>query len=228
MSSRNCAKDYKKHLEKCFKYISNNPDINAKCYDISGHAKSIFSKLKSYKSAINWSLLIEPPWKIPIENDKNFRNHSAYLLISGIMEVRDLKFTRYSFSVCIVKGNNIIRRFHFDVGTGSTGILKPICHMQYGGKAHELNSDPNLNYHLDPSIEKPRFPFPPIDFILLLDLLLRQFNTTLGKKFIEERNWKRLVKESERYRLQNYYFQIHRYFNNINNKRHTLFEELCY
>lgn len=228
MSSRNCSSNYKGHLEKCFKYIFNNPTINAKCHSISGAAKRAYNKLKTTRSNADWALKIEPEWIIPIEKDRNFQNSSAFLLIGGIIRIRNFRFTRYTFSVSIVTKNDIVRRFHFDVDTGDFKILKPICHMQFGGKAHETNSYPNLNYPLDPLIEKPRFPFPPIDFVLLFDLLLRQFNTVIGRKFVEEHNWKKLVKESEKYRLRDYYVQIQQYFNNINKEKNTLFEKLCY
>lgn len=224
----NCDREYKNHLQVFFEYIFNNGDINVKCPQISGYAKRIFSKLKSYKDDANWSLSIDPPWIISIENDKDFRNRSAYLLISGKVEVRNAAFTFYSFSVCIVIDSKIVRRFHFDVDTGISTILKPKCHMQYGGKAFEQNFMPDLNYSVDPGIKKPRFPFPPIDIILLLDLALRQFGTSIGQKFVEEAFWKSLVKQSERIRLNDYYYQIQQYFDNLNADKRTLFEKLCY
>ena len=131
--------DYKNHLEVCFKYISDYPGINAKCHPISGYAKSVYSKLKQFRDGANWFLSIEPPWMIPIENDRNFRNRPAWLLVGGIIEVRNSAFTRYSFALCIVTEDRIARRFHFDVDTGSSDLLKPVCHMQYGGVAYELN-----------------------------------------------------------------------------------------
>jgi hypothetical protein len=100
--------------------------------------------------------------------------------------------------------------------------------MQYGGKAtHELNSNSDLNYSLDDWMEKPRFIFPPLDIVLLLDSTLAQISTTLGQKFTQEPNWKSLVKESEKLRLRTYYIRIQQYMSNINNNKHTLFEELC-
>jgi len=225
---RNSNREYKDHLEVFFEYIFNNRDINEKYYPITGYAKSIYNKLKNYRDDANWSLSIEPPWIIPIEGDENFRNRSAYLLISGKVGVKNSEFTFYSFSLCIVIDNRIARRFHFDVATGSSKIPKPKCHMQYGGKAFEVSSLPHLNYDLDPWIEKPRFPFPPLDFILLLDLIFRQFGTSIGHKFVEERFWKKLVKDSERLRLNDYYYQIHHYFNNLKAEKRTLFEKLCY
>ncbi|MFX0091846.1 MAG: hypothetical protein ACFFBD_08805 [Candidatus Hodarchaeota archaeon] len=228
MSHLNCDRDYKNHLQTFFQYLYNNGDVNAKCPQISGYAKRIFNKLKSYSDNANWALSIDPPWAISLEDDEDFLNRSAYLLISGKIIVENSMFTFYSFSVSVVMDSDIIRRFHFDVDTGIKKILKPKCHVQYGGKAHEKNSMPHLNYLINPEIKKPRFPFPPLDIILLLDLTTRQFVTSLGKKFVKESFWKNLVKKSERARLNEYYNQILQYFNNLNTDKLTLFEKMCY
>lgn len=228
MSQKNCDKEYKKHLEKWFQYVMDNPDIHEKCEPISGFAKSIYSKLKNCRDDENWSLTIDPPWPIPIEHDENFCDHSAYLLVGGKIGVRNCSFIFYSFSLCIVLDDRIARRFHFDIDTENGAAMKPECHMQYGGKAiHELNSYPSLNYSLDEWIEKPRFVFPPIDMVLLLDSILAQISTPLGQKFTQEPRWKSLVKESEKLRLRAYYSQIQQYLDNIDNNRQTLFERLC-
>jgi hypothetical protein len=199
-----------------------------KCYSISDSASSIYSRLKSTKDNANWSLNIDPPWMIPIENDDNFSKYSALLMISGKVEVRNSQFIHYIFTLSIVVENCIVRRFHIDVDTGISKILKPKCHLQYGGEAHELKNWPELKYGLEPWIEKPRFPFPPFDIILLFDLILRQFNTSISRKFVEETKWRDLLKESENFRLKDYFSLIHQYFENINDEKRTLFEKLCY
>lgn len=228
MSPRICHRDYKRHLEKCFQYISNNPDICANCFHLSGHARSVYSKLRGFAGAANWSFSIDPPWMIPLKQDADFRHHEAYLLVSGLTEVEDSNFSRYSFAVSIVTDDRIARRFHFDVATEIGRLPKPISHMQYGGDSHEARSYTYLSYPLDPSIKKPRFPFPPIDFVLLFDLLLRQYNTSIGRKYVEEPQWRKFVKNSERFRLERYYRQIHRYIVNLNREKTTLFEKLCH
>ena len=253
MSHVDCDKEYKRHLQVFFQYIFNNGDINANCPQISSSARNIFSKLKSYRDDANWSLSIEPPWIISIENDRNFHNRSALLVIGGKIRVADSRFTLYSLSTCIVIDpetrymreertrtgeiesccgivaecpplSRVARRFHFDIHTESGDGVKPICHMQYGGRAGELDLH-TFHYCLDPWLEKPRFPYPPVDIPLLFDLLLRQFGTSLSEKFVDEIYWRNLVKKSERFLLEKYYNQITQYFNRDSDV--TLYERLC-
>jgi len=221
-------KKYKRHLENFFEYMFNNPDINAKCAHISSYCASIYSKLKSMGDKANWSLSIDPPWIIPIENDDDFLDHTGYLIIGGRIIVEQFHFTFYSFSACIVVDGKIIRRFHFDMDTtakSASRAPKPRCHMQYGGDAQrELKHIAKLQHSLDTWLRKPRFPFPPIDLILLLDLWLRQIETSISRKFVEEPFWRNLVKGSERLRISDYYGQINQYF--TGEPKHTLFEML--
>ena len=108
--------------------------------------------------------------------------------------------------------------------------------MQFGGscnrdeEAVRLKEDAELHYCLDNLIEIPRFPYPPIDIILLLDILLRQFDTKVDRGFVEDPSWLRLVLRSEDFRIKAYYKKINDYFRhkgNIQPPIKTLFESLC-
>jgi hypothetical protein len=172
-------------------------------------------------------LSIAPPWRIPITDDKDFRDHPGHLLLGGKIEVRNCRFWFYSFALCIVTNNNIARRFHFDIDTGKGKAIKPKCHMQYGGEAkHELRYYPTLNYGLEEWMSTPRLPYPPLDIVILIDFLLRQINTPLSQKFAKEPNWTSLVRKSEKLRLKEYYNQIHGHLAHSNDNSRTLFEKL--
>lgn len=228
--SQRCERAYKKHLEDWFKYISYNSDIQEKCDLVAGLARNVYSKLKACADD-NWSINIEPQWQIPISNDDNFRRSACYLLVGGKIEVKDYIIKFYTFTLSVVTNRRIVRRFHFDIDTGGNAqrksVMKPKCHIQYGGEAYELRFNPTLKYTLASWIEKPRFPFPPIDIVLLLDFTLSQINTSLGHKFVDEHYWKKLVRESEKLRLKEYYDQIHQHLGNFSSEKRTLFEKLC-
>jgi|GEM_PF-5834257 hypothetical protein len=225
---------YKNHLENCFKYIADSDFINEKCSYISGNAKNIFSRLKN-SSDKKIFFKIDPAWIIPLYGDDNFKNSSTCFLLTGCMDLEE-KISKYSYSATILSSSNmtqpettintsccdlvhynedrVIRRFHLDLDVGSTSITEPKSHLHYGGRIleEELQAFPKLHYCIDSKIGTPRFPHPPLDFILLFDLLLRQFNTTIDKKFVEDRYWKKLVKNSENFRLKQYYDSILHYF----------------
>ena len=68
---------------------------------------------------------------------------------------------------------------------------KPISHFQFGGK------EPNKQYvhSLNPRIGIPRIPYPPIDFIILFNMMLRQFKTKITSRFYDNREWIYCVKK---------------------------------
>lgn len=218
--------EYKQHLENFLKFMCNNQDINANYANIPKTSSNVLSKLKAFRDETSWSMSITPAWDIGIENDLNFGRRKGQLLIGGRIEVKDSKLAFYSFSVSIVENSRIIRRFHFDVDTGAKAEEeRPKCHMQYAGDAQNEIEHAAVTYDLDHWLIKPRLPFPPIDIVLLLDLMLRQMGTAIGRKLVEEPFWKSLVRESERFTIRDYYSQIDRYFGS--SSKSTLFETLC-
>jgi hypothetical protein len=107
----------------------------------------------------------------------------------------------------------------------SSGEKRPICHIQYGGKAEELASYP-AEYHscLDPWLEKPRFPSPPVDVLLLLYLIVRQFDPQYSAQF-EDSEWVGLIRKSEKLVWRTYYDRIARHLNK--DSEALLYDELC-
>ena len=106
----------------------------------------------------------------------------------------------------------IARRFHFDIDC-ETKSDKPTFHLQYGGKPSRNLLKDDIHYCLDPFIENPRIPYSPVNIVLLLDMLLREFDTPMGSKLIKEKDWKGLVRMSEKLLLKDYYVRMNSYFN---------------
>ncbi|XES76121.1 MAG: hypothetical protein ACBZ72_08000 [Candidatus Bathyarchaeia archaeon] len=225
---------YRKHLIKSFSCIKGNPTIQRNCSEISILSGTIIDTLKELRDPKNWSLKIDPPWKIPIENDdRYFSQNEAILMLSGILSVENLNFQMYSFVSSIVlksqKNNDaqitqipledycehkhihkdrLVRRFHFDLAIGENQDNKPVSHFQFGGKEY-TNQYP---YSLNPKIGIPRIPYPPIDFIILFDMMLRQFKTKIPNSFYDSKDWVSCVKVSEEYRMKAYYEAVVKYF----------------
>lgn len=226
MSFKGDVKQYKKNLERFFHYLYTNPDMNAKCSGVSEQSASLHSKLLNIKDGGNWSLSISPPLSVPIENDEDFQGHKGCILIGGKIIVKESKLSFHSVYVAVVANGKIARRFHFDITSGDVNGARPNCHLQFGGNPrHELELMTDLTYDLDPWLKKPRFPYPPIDLIFLFDLVLRQVETPLGRKFVDERRWKNLVKTSEKTTMKGYFKAIIEYFES--DAQDTFVEMLC-
>lgn len=226
LSERYTASMYKNHLEIFFHYLCTNGDIEAGCPTIRNKASSVLQRIKQQHDGDNWSLKVGP-WILPInENDDIFNVRKACLLIYGLIEARDSELDKSSFSVGIVlnpprednemtccdKLNKdqyrVARLFRFEFEEGNIETSKPASHMHYGGK---LPSYLSLPYHncLEDWIEKPRIPIPPLDFVLLFEIFLRQFNLGIKKKLFKESFWRKCIRKSERMLLTKYYTNVH-------------------
>jgi len=253
-------RDLKALFMDFFKYLYTSSQIYTSSHELYEISSMLFTQLRGASDG-SWSLNFDPPWAFDIVEDRYFsETRAAYLLVGGIIEVENFTFRKYDFSVSIIrnsqssmktkrllvsccekhynKESRIVRRFHFDTGEGKPENYESSSHMQFGGlfdrdkTAVMEKENASLHYCLDNLIDIPRFPYPPIDIIVLLDLLLRQFKTLIDRSFIETGTWLDLVNRSENFRLWSYYKQIHRYFeqkgkNRKNTQNRTLFEFLC-
>lgn len=257
ISSKSNFSEYKKLLVKFFQHLRNSKEIWSAGTNIYDSASSLHSILKDADENSLW-ISIDPPWVIPIINDPYFEQYDAYLVLGGEIKVSEKKFEKYNFYCSIVrratasneskkKYNSscelgdfknycrIVRRFHFDTGEGIPENLETKSHLQFRGICQEKLAITNyekvdLHYCLDNKIRVPRFPYPPISIIELLDILLRQFRTSVEETFIKKKEWAKLVIRSEDFRLEKYYSQISDYYKRKNIKDikpKTLFETLC-
>jgi hypothetical protein len=249
--------DYKKHLSVAFHYISQDPMIKHVRPEISDSSEKIFSKLKSCNSSSTWAFTIDPPWIVQIRKDRYFGDCDASLAIGGEMRVVNSAFDRYNFYVSIIRNywgpknltvydscceancrgiNRIVRRFHFDTDGGIKDTLETKSHVQFGGICHEETAireqiGKSVHYCLDNKLDIPRLPYPPIDIILLFDILIRQFETEINKDFVGKSEWIHIVRTTEDFRLKNYYREISNYYQKKEtgraDSRKTLFETMC-
>lgn len=184
---------------------------------------SAYDQLKGTRSS-PWRSEI-PQMEIPII-DKSLDRHNPTALLGGVVKGEGNGITYSSFSICISfitelpgpyapsaaapnKGINlpscclakwsnakrIVRRFHFDFQPGQKG--KPSSHIQYGGTFPSSDHHAEWHYCLEDSLENPRIHYLPMDLALLLDIIIREFETPL-RKWAEEPGWNNLVLESQK------------------------------
>lgn len=171
-----------------------------------------------------------PPFQIEVLNTKeNEHGHNPILILGGnvIGLKKDINQTNLSLCVafttvkddylmddgkklntysCCLPGNKnrmrIVRRFHFDFQPKDK--KHPEAHFQYGGEIPQEGFYDGTHYCLEHFLEEPRVLYPPMDFVLLLDLAVMNFNTSLFKLKSETR-WNKLVRESEKLCWKGYF-----------------------
>ena len=101
----------------------------------------------------------------------------------------------------------VIVRFHFDRREEKATKPEPIYHMQVGGVAH---MEENCWF---PNLEIPRLQFPPMDIILLSELVLVNFFHDDSRDLREKPEWKSLVIKSQKAFQNQYFDDFHSYIN---------------
>ena len=113
----------------------------------------------------------------------------------------------------------VVFRLHFDLRALDTKIPEPLYHLHIGGDP--LSEE---NSWFPKQIKVPRFPYPPMDLILLSEFVLMNFFQEQSEQLRKKPEWESLVRKSQ------YYFQ-REYFNrcmkHIDSKTCTLLGNLA-
>lgn len=197
-----------KHLKNTIIYLKNSPTI-AQLSEVSRLLNSFSENLEHLPHG-QWEKKL-PKLEIPIDASY-LKHHNPVLVVGGIIKGNDSDITFSSLSLCIIfatdstyrastsdscclinqrKLKRIVRRFHFDFQPESKG--HPISHLQYGGNIPPEYSE--YHYCIE-DLDNPRFHYPPIDIVLLLDMIMKEFPTLLNQLSFED-YWRGLVFESQ-------------------------------
>jgi len=79
----------------------------------------------------------------------------------------------------------ILLRFHFDMRDEKTKIAEPLFHFHIGGE----NVDNNCYMWMPKELSEPRIPYPPMDPLMLIDLVLRNFCFRSSQPIIDRPTW---------------------------------------
>ena len=172
-----------------------------------------------------------PQFEIPILDEK-YENHNPYFTIGCRIDGEGNEIVKQTATLCIVFSSTltdsgsadkkdfpksccaqshpterrVVRRFHFDYQPRDK--IFPKYHMQYGGKLGGLNRLGPVHYCIEDFMEEPRIPYYPMDFVLLMDMSIREFVTEF-KKWPADGNWMKIVKKSDLIWRTNYVADIH-------------------
>lgn len=109
-------------------------------------------------------------------------------------------------------GRRVIVRFHFDCRAPNVTKPEPIYHLQVGGNA--LDEE---NCWFPEQLEIPRFHFPPMDIVLLTELVLVNFFHQQSENLRKKPEWVSLVRKSQDAFQLGYFDVFHSCFKNISN-----------
>ena len=106
----------------------------------------------------------------------------------------------------------VILRFHFDLRAPNVKQPEPLYHLQVGGR----NPNDDENCWLPEQIEVPRFPYPPMDIILLCEFILMNFFHEYYEKIRKKPEWISLVRKSQEFFQKPYFKMCYKCFNQDN------------
>lgn len=109
-------------------------------------------------------------------------------------------------------GRRVIVRFHFDCRAPNVTKPEPIYHLQVGGNA--LDEE---NCWFPEQLETPRFHFPPMDIVLLSELVLINFFHQQSENLRKKPEWVSLVRKSQDAFQEGYFDVFHSCLENNSN-----------
>ena len=112
----------------------------------------------------------------------------------------------------------VILRFHFDRTDPKAKKPEPLYHLHVGGIPED-----DENCWFPKQIKVPRFPFPPMDIILLCEFVLVNFFQKESEELRKNPEWKSLVRKSQEVFQRTYFTSC---MKNINNEKETLLGNL--
>ncbi|MHA1483592.1 MAG: hypothetical protein ACTSQA_09210, partial [Candidatus Heimdallarchaeaceae archaeon] len=179
--------------------------------------------LKKYLDPASHHILIEKAqtferelkkdkWKFIISRDDpiTFKYKDSNLQIDIACKIEgigdDTKKHSVEFRVCSKREDKTYVKFHIDQKVPDTP--EPWHHLHMAG------------------FKEPRFPYPPMDIILLSEFILINYFPTVSEDLRRDRGWKRLIINSQNIFQKEYYETC---WNCIeNNENTTLMEHLLY
>lgn len=150
-------------------------------------------------------------WKfsIPRDHPLTFVNYDTNQMInvSCIIEGKEKEIVKHNMElqVCSYSEKKKIFEFHIDLKNPEAKVPEPLNHL------HVLGFD------------VPRFPFPPMDIVLLCEFVLINFFPEDSKKLREDPTWKRMVRNSQKIFIEPYFEKCQKC---LDNEKETLMGHL--
>lgn len=110
---------------------------------------------------------------------------------------------KYTFSIEISgfsNKNKVLSHWHLDFDSNNANeYIHPDFHLTFGGEAMKIEGDDeNTVFGKVLLVPSPRLPYPPMDAILGIDFIIRNFVTTnIANKIINNSQYRSAIKSSQ-------------------------------
>lgn len=150
------------------------------------------SKLDSHRQSKDWYYEIAKSRPIVFKLSKSKKLGLVKVALSGEIRFSGSKenheaagFEKLNICFeCLDDKSNLQARWHVDLANISDMQEEsqegPVFHIQFGGNS-ATNEDRSLDFKLD----RPRWMYPPIDFILACEIVVANFFPTNGESYVK-------------------------------------------
>lgn len=95
----------------------------------------------------------------------------------------------------------LITQYHFDMKKKGTDAPEPFFHLHFGA-----DNAPDDMCWFPKEIKDPRFPYPPMDIMLLIEFILQNYFQKESERLRNTPEWKQMIKKSQEI-FQRHYFE---------------------
>jgi len=163
------------------------------------------SRLRGVGTGKAWNYRIErskPLVLIPVSSARLNADISPIVFIDievdeALLEKKRFPLKTLNLTLEIINKSNgrLIHRSHIDLAThNGEGKYQygPIFHLQFGGKSGAKENEPDIF-----KLRRPRWLHPPMDLILMTEMLIANFYPEQWNKLKNQDNWIALVADSQ-------------------------------
>lgn len=164
-------------------------------------------------------------------HEKGLKSEEIYNPI--IIDSKKGKEKNYNFSIEIFgfsDQNKVLSNWHLDFDSNvSNEYIHPDFHLTFGGNAMKLDGeDENKIFGKVLLIPSPRLPHPPMDAILGIDFIIKNFvQKDIAKTIVSNSQYKKVIKSSQERLWRPYMLAISKYWCNFSGCNFKSDDTLC-
>lgn len=194
--------ELKKIERKTFDYLRKDPHVKACFGELNYKAGNQYDLIKNDNLLGRTDIDFDAKFDLKLDKDgKEYRIHLGAKV--------DSNNSSFFVAVCHKKAEawRILRKFHFDYDKHGCRNSHPIFHLQYAGEPLPSMDEYSEHYDdvLNPWLSEPRLFYPPMTLALLMNTVLKEFNTEITEKLLTDGNWRRIVRENEIFAFKDYF-----------------------
>ncbi len=155
------------------------------------------SKTWQYRIERSKPLILIPVFNSRLNTDIFPRTFIDFGVDEALLEKKGFALKALNLTLEIINKSNseLIYRSHIDLATCTDeGKYQngPIFHLQFGGKSAERKSEPDFL-----KLSEPRWLHPPMDLILITEMLIANFYPDIWNVLKVQDNWIELISDSQ-------------------------------